>query len=156
MDSPFKNQNSVSSVFYYKMSCLTESSYSLQDTILTHLFYSPFSLSLSFSVSLLLSPTNFPIYHSLSYPPHRLNSLQWKEEKGGKRIERDEEGIMRERDRWRSQWVREGGRLKKEREIEREKGGVKQMCQNCIPTMNMNNLCLAYQLNNTVRGTLGL
>ena len=33
--------------------------------------------------------------------------------------------------------MREGGRLKKR---ERE-GGVKQMCQNCIPTMNMNTLC---------------
>ena len=44
---------------------------------------------------------------------------------------------MRERDRW-SYRVREGGRLKeREREREREKG-VKQMCQNCIPTMNMN------------------
>ena len=29
----------------------------------------------------------------------------------------------------------------KEREIEREReGGVKQMCQNCIPTMNMKTL----------------
>ena len=33
----------------------------------------------------------------------------------------------------------------REREIERERdreieGGVKQMCQNCIPTMNMNTL----------------
>ena len=44
---------------------------------------------------------------------------------------------MRERDRWGSYWVREGVRLKKR---ERE-GGVKQMCQNCIPTMNMNTLC---------------
>ena len=31
----------------------------------------------------------------------------------------------------------------KERERDREReGGVKQMCQNCIPTMNMNTLCL--------------
>ena len=30
----------------------------------------------------------------------------------------------------------------KEREIDREReGGVKEMCQNCIPTMNMNTLC---------------
>ena len=36
----------------------------------------------------------------------------------------------------------------KEREIERE-GGVRKMCQNCIPTMNMNTMCnefLAYTL----------
>ena len=33
--------------------------------------------------------------------------------------------------------MREGGRLKK-RERER---GVKQVCQDCIPTMNMNTLC---------------
>ena len=43
---------------------------------------------------------------------------------------------MRESDRLGSYWVREGGRLK---ERERE-GGVKQMCQNCIPTMKMNTL----------------
>ena len=51
---------------------------------------------------------------------------------------------MRESDRLVSQWVREGGRLKKrerERERDREReGGVKQMCQNCIPKMNMNTL----------------
>ena len=30
----------------------------------------------------------------------------------------------------------------KERERDREReGGVKQMCQDCIPTMNMNTLC---------------
>ena len=46
------------------------------------------SLSLSFSVSLHLSPTNCPIYHSLPYPPHRSNSLKWKERKGGKEGER--------------------------------------------------------------------
>ena len=39
-----------------------------------------------------------------------------------RRRERDEEG-MRERDRWGSLWVRDGGRMKKiEREIERDKG----------------------------------
>ena len=49
---------------------------------------------------------------------------------------------MRESDRLGSYWVREGGRLKKrERDRERE-GGVKQICQNCIPTMNMNSLCM--------------
>ena len=37
-----------------------------------------------------------------------------------------------------SGWEKEGD-WKREREIERE-GGVKQMCQNCIPTMNMNTL----------------
>ena len=42
---------------------------------------------------------------------------------------------MKERDRWGSYWVRDG-----ERDRERE-GGVKQMYQNCIPTMNMNTLC---------------
>ena len=49
---------------------------------------------------------------------------------------------MRESDRLGSLWVREGGRLKKR---DRE-GGVKQMCQNCIPTMNMNTLCLIQNL----------
>ena len=38
------------------------------------------------------------------------------------------EGSIRERDRWGSEWVRE-------RERER-----KQMCQNCMPTMNVNTL----------------
>ena len=49
---------------------------------------------------------------------------------------------MRESDRLRSWWVREGGRLKKrERESDSEsERGVKQMCQNRIPTMNMNTL----------------
>ena len=80
------------------------------------------SLSLSFLVSLLLSPINSPIYHSLSYPPHRLNSLKWKERKRKKERERDEEG-MGERNRWGSLWVREGGRLKKrDIYIYREKG----------------------------------
>ena len=46
-------------------------------------------LSLSLSDSLLLSPTNSPVYHSLSYPPHRLNSLKWKERKGEKEEERE-------------------------------------------------------------------
>ena len=60
--------------------------------------------------------------------------------RGERRRERDEEG-MRERDRWGSYWVREGGRLKKERERDRKKeGGVKQMCQKCVPTMNMSTL----------------
>ena len=32
---------------------------------------------------------------------------------------------------------------KKERERDRKReGGVKQMCKNCIPTMNMNTLCV--------------
>ena len=64
-------------------------------TILGHLFHSPFFLSISLSFS--PPPPNSPIYHSLSYPPHRLNSLKWKERKGGKEGERDEEG-MRERE----------------------------------------------------------
>ena len=47
---------------------------------------------------------------------------------------------MRESDRLGSYWVREGGRLKeRERDRERE-GGLKQMCQNCIPAMTMNTL----------------
>ena len=59
---------------------------------------------------------------------------------------------MRERYRWGSEWVRERGRLLK-REIEREGGSErererrgeyenreKQMCQNCMPTMNVNTL----------------
>ena len=79
-------------------------------------------LSLSLSVSLHLSPTNCPIYQSLSYPPHRSNSLKWKERKGGER-RRDREidgGVIG--------WEKEGD-WKRERERE---GGVKQMCQNCI------------------------
>ena len=64
---------------------------------------------------------------------------------------------MRDRERWGSEWVRERGRLLKR---EREGGGVrekekdeesmrigkerrspeKQMCQNCMPTMNVNTL----------------
>ena len=56
-----------------------------------------------------------------------MNSLKWKERKGGERSgerkkgserEKDEEG-MRERDKWGSEWVRERGRLLK-RERERE------------------------------------
>ena len=68
-----------------------------------HICFTPpshsLALSLSFSVSLHLSPTNCPIYHSLPYPPHRSNSLKWKDRKGGKEgeRERDEEG-MREID----------------------------------------------------------
>ena len=42
----------------------------------------------------------------------RLNSLKWKERKGGKEGERErererDEESMRERDRWGSEWVRE-------------------------------------------------
>ena len=57
-----------------------------------------------------------------------MNSLKWKERKGGERRgEREREGVvrerdeesMRERDRWGSEWVRERGRLLK-RERERE------------------------------------
>ena len=66
---------------------------------------------------------------------------------------------MRGRDRWGSEWVRERGRLlKRERERERErkkdeesmrigkerKIPEKQMCQNCMPTMNVNTLCCIY------------
>ena len=64
--------------------------------------------------------------------------------------ERDEES-MRERDRLGSEWVRERGRLlKRERErergreregSEREREREKQMCQNCMPTMNVNTQC---------------
>ena len=46
------------------------------------------SLSLSFSVSLLLSLTNSPIYHSLSYPSHRLNGKKEKGEKGEREMRR--------------------------------------------------------------------
>ena len=46
--------------------------------------------------------------------------------------ERDEES-MRERDRWGSEWVRERGRLW-------GKVPEKQMCPNCMPTMNVNTL----------------
>ena len=73
-----------------------------------------------------------------------MNSLKWKEER-----ERDEES-MREIYILGSEWVRERGRLLK-RERERKtrrvcewgkKGKVseKQMCQNCMPTMNVNPL----------------
>ena len=69
-----------------------------------------------------------------------MNSLKWKEkEKGGKKErERDEEGI-RERDRWGSYWVREGGRLKK-RKRERERRGSETEVPKLYPTMNMNSL----------------
>ena len=42
--------------------------------------------------------------------------------------------------------MREGGRLKK-RERDREKGEVleKQMCQNCMPTMNVNTLWIVVE-----------
>ena len=44
-----------------------------------------------------------------------------RKKRGERRRERDEEG-MRERDRWGSYWVREGGRLKKrERERDRDR-----------------------------------
>ena len=52
----------------------------------------------------------------------------------------------RERERCGSEWVRERGRL-----LEREKdeesmriGKEKQMCQNCMPTMNVNTLCIVH------------
>ena len=67
-------------------------------TILAHLFHFPFSLSLFQSPSF-SNPVSL-IYHSLSYPPHRLNSLEWKERKGGKEIEREMRRVWeRERDR---------------------------------------------------------
>ena len=59
---------------------------------------------------------------------------------------------MRERDRWECEWVRERGRLlkrKREREIDRQRererrleyeDREKKMCQNCMPTMNVNTL----------------
>ena len=49
---------------------------------------------------------------------------------------------MRERDRWGSLWVREGGgRLKKkEREIERGRRGSETNVPKLYPTMNMNSL----------------
>ena len=59
-----------------------------------------------------------------------MNSLKWKERKGGKDGEREREGGVRERDeesmrergRWGSEWVRERGRLlKREKERERER-----------------------------------
>ena len=85
-----------------------------------HICFTPPSLSLylslSFSVSLLLSPNNSPIYHSLSYPPHRSNSLKRKERKEGKRV-RDEEG-MRERERENGEFV---GERRRETEKERER-----------------------------------
>ena len=47
----------------------------------------------------------------------RLNSLKWKERKGGKEVEKERRGSERERDRWESEWVRDRGRLlKRERE----------------------------------------
>ena len=86
-----------------------------------------------------------------------MNSLKWKERKGGKETEREKEREKGERERERrgSEWVRERGRplkrgkervSEREREIEREREGSergreKQMYQNCIPTMNMNTLC---------------
>ena len=58
-----------------------------------------------------------------------MNSLKWKERKGGKEGERERgskggvregyEESMRERYRWGSEWVRERGRLKKREERER-------------------------------------
>ena len=48
---------------------------------------------------------------------------------------------MRERDRWGSYWVREGGRLKKrERERKRERRGSETDVPKLYPTMNMNSL----------------
>ena len=48
---------------------------------------------------------------------------------------------MREIDRWGSEWVRERGRLLK-REKERERKIEKQMCQNCMPTMNVHSVII--------------
>ena len=59
----------------------------------------------------------------------RLNSLKWKERKGGKEVEREKRGSererdeesMRETDRWGNELVRDRGRLlKRERERERK------------------------------------
>ena len=50
---------------------------------------------------------------------------------------------MRERDRWGSEWLRERGRLL-QREREREMEGVREMCQNCMPTMSVNTMCYVY------------
>ena len=76
-----------------------------------------------------------------------------RKKKRERRGERDEESIKM-RDRWGSEWLRERGRLLKgEKEREREGGGSerererrgeyenregKQMCQNCMPTINVN------------------
>ena len=60
----------------------------------------------------------------------RLNSLKWKERKGGKEVERERRGSererdeesMRERNRWGNEWVRDRGRLlKREREKDRRR-----------------------------------
>ena len=50
-----------------------------------------------------------------------MNSLNWKERKGGKAERESDEESMREIDRWGSEWVRERGILFKERERERER-----------------------------------
>ena len=62
-----------------------------------------------------------------------------RKKRGERRRERNEEG-MRERDRWGSLWVREGGRLKKK---ERERRGSETDVPKLYPTMNMNSLCWA-------------
>ena len=63
-----------------------------------------------------------------------MNSLKWKERKGGKEVERERRGSkrerdeesMRERDRWGSAWVRERGRLlNREREREKDEEGMR-------------------------------
>ena len=67
-----------------------------------------------------------------------------KRDRKGSERERNEES-MRDRDRWGSGWVRERGRLLKKRERDREgseRERKKPMCQNCMPTMNVNTLCI--------------
>ena len=62
-----------------------------------------------------------------------------RKKRGERRRERDEEGMReREIDGGVSEWEKEGD-WKRERDRERERR-VKQMCQNCKPTMNMNSL----------------
>ena len=71
-----------------------------------------------------------------------MNSLKWKERKGGKEMERDRWGSECVRDRWRL--------LKREREREKDEESMrigrerespgKRMCRNFMPTINMNTL----------------
>ena len=99
-------------------------------------------LSLSLSVSLLLSPKNSPIYLSLShtllislsfFPPFSFFPF-----KTIQPMWRVWERVIY----WGvSRWEKEGD-WKRDRERE---GGMKQMCQNCIPTMNMNSLCTEHR-----------
>ena len=71
-----------------------------------------------------------------------MNSLKWKERKGGKKRrerrgserERDEES-MRERDRWGSEWLRERGRLlNRERETDVPKLYAYNECEHSVMT----------------------